>query len=67
MNSPYATELNQLHAELDHLVTVHRTAASLARTLAEHLADEPFRLADRLARLLDGELEPDAVREGNAQ
>lgn len=67
MNSPYADELNRLHAEIDHLTTVHRTAAALARALTEHLADEPFRRAEQLARLLDGELEPDDVHEGSAQ
>ncbi|MEW2300013.1 hypothetical protein AB0958_08530 [Streptomyces sp. NPDC006655] len=59
MSGPYADELNRLHAEIDHLTTVHRTAAGLARALAEHLAGEPFHLADQVARLLDGELEPD--------
>lgn len=66
MSTPYADELNRLHAEIDHLTTVHRTAAGLARTLTEHLAGEPFRVADQLARLLDGELEPVDVREGSA-
>ncbi|MFF3060163.1 hypothetical protein [Streptomyces sp. NPDC057909] len=61
MNSPHTVEVNRLHAELDHLNTVHRTAARLARILTEHLADEPFRLAEQLARLLDGQLEPDEV------
>lgn len=65
MNSPYASELNRLHAELDHLVTVHRSAARMARALTEHLADEPSRLADQLARLLDGALEPDDLTEGS--
>ncbi|MEU3046185.1 hypothetical protein ABZ705_06555 [Streptomyces sp. NPDC006984] len=67
MSGSPADELNRLHAEIDHLTTVHRTAAALARTLTEHLADEPFHLADQLARLLDGNLEPDDVREGTAQ
>ncbi|WP_405999444.1 hypothetical protein [Streptomyces sp. NBC_00829] len=65
MNSSYAAELSRLHAELDHLVTVHRAAARTACTLADHLADEPFRLADQLARLLAGELEPDDLNEGS--
>lgn len=65
MNSSYAAELNRLHAELDHLVTVHQAAARMARTLTEHLAGEPFRLADQLARLLAGELEPDGLIEGS--
>ncbi|WP_406354187.1 hypothetical protein [Streptomyces sp. NBC_00658] len=60
MNSP-SVELNRLHAEMDHLVTVHQAAARLARTLTEHLAGEPRHLADQLARLLDGQLEPDDV------
>ncbi|CAM5466235.1 hypothetical protein [Streptomyces aurantiogriseus] len=64
MSDPYAGELNRLHAEIDHLTTVHRTAAGLARALREHLSDEPFRLADQLARLLAGELEPDDIPEG---
>ncbi|WP_425245425.1 hypothetical protein [Streptomyces sp. NEAU-NA10] len=64
MSGPYAGESNLLHAEIDHLTTVHRTAAGLARVLREHLADEPFRLADQLARLLAGELEPDDIPEG---
>ncbi|MBC9717864.1 hypothetical protein H9Y04_35565 [Streptomyces sp. TRM66268-LWL] len=59
MSSPYAEELNRLHAEIDHLVTVHRAGARLARALTEHLADEPFRLADQLAGLLEGRLEPE--------
>ncbi|MFD3926487.1 hypothetical protein [Streptomyces sp. NPDC058614] len=67
MNSPPVVELNRLHAEMDHLVTVHRAAARLARTLTEHLADEPLRLADQLARLLDGQLEPDDVTREDAQ
>ncbi|WOX11414.1 hypothetical protein [Streptomyces sp. N50] len=67
MNSPSVVELNRLHAEMDHLVTVHRAAARLARTLAEHLADEPLRLADQLVRLLDGQLEPDDVTAEDAQ
>ncbi|WP_236244261.1 hypothetical protein [Streptomyces sp. CC210A] len=67
MSGSPADELNRLHAEIDHLTTVHRTAAALARALTEHLADEPFRLADQLARLLDGDLEPDDVRGGAAQ
>ncbi|GAA2656940.1 hypothetical protein [Streptomyces vastus] len=65
MTAPHTDELNRLHAEIDHLTTVHRTAAGLARALTEHLAGQPFRLADQLARLLEGELEPDHVREGN--
>ncbi|MDX3749575.1 hypothetical protein [Streptomyces sp. AK08-02] len=65
MNGPYTSELNRLHAELDHLVTVHRAAARMARTLTEHLADEPSRLADQLACLLAGELEPDDLTEGS--
>ncbi|MFE7565447.1 hypothetical protein ACFU76_00545 [Streptomyces sp. NPDC057539] len=65
MNSPYAAELNRLHAELDHLVTVHRAAAQIARTLTEHLADGPSRVADQLARLLAGALEPDDLTEGS--
>ncbi|MEU0443574.1 hypothetical protein ABZ202_28235 [Streptomyces sp. NPDC006186] len=64
MSRPHADELNRLHAEIDHLTTVHRTAAGLAHALTEHLADEPFRLADQLARLLDGELEPDDIPVG---
>ncbi|WP_432034650.1 hypothetical protein [Streptomyces antibioticus] len=64
MSGPHPDELNRLHAEIDHLTTVHRTAAGLARALAERLADEPLRLADQLARLLDGELEPDDIPEG---
>ncbi|MFY1677371.1 hypothetical protein [Streptomyces sp. WMMC905] len=64
MSGSPVEELNRLHAEIDHLTTVHRTAAGLARALTEHLADEPFRLADRLARLLEGDLEPDDVHEG---
>ncbi|MDQ8706721.1 hypothetical protein RCO28_30240 [Streptomyces sp. LHD-70] len=67
MNSPYADEINRLHAEIDHLVTVHRAAASLARTLTEHLADEPFRAADQLARLLEGRLEPGALDERSGE
>ncbi|MFE0642114.1 hypothetical protein ACFW2Y_10975 [Streptomyces sp. NPDC058877] len=67
MSSPHVDDPNRLHAEIHHLTTVHRTAAGLARALTEHLADEPFRLADQLARLLDGELEPDDVDEGTAQ
>ncbi|MDH2389355.1 hypothetical protein QCN29_11235 [Streptomyces sp. HNM0663] len=67
MSSSPADELNRLHTEIDHLTTVHRTAAGLARALTEHLANEPFRLADQLARLLDGDLEPDDVTEGTAQ
>ncbi|WP_327375829.1 hypothetical protein OG393_18825 [Streptomyces sp. NBC_01216] len=67
MSGSPTEELNQLHAEIDHLTTVHRTATGLARALTEHLADEPFRLADQLARLLDGDLEPDDVTEGTAQ
>ncbi|MEU5093763.1 hypothetical protein [Streptomyces sp. NPDC020996] len=67
MSGPHADELNRLHAEIDHLTTIHRTAAGLARALTEHLADEPFRLANQLARLLDGELEPDDIPEGNAR
>ncbi|MGN5379059.1 hypothetical protein ACQ4WX_22065 [Streptomyces lasalocidi] len=59
MRSPYVTELNRLHAEIDHLVTVHRLAARLARGLTEHLSDEPFHLADQLAGLLEGRLEPE--------
>ncbi|WP_262508438.1 hypothetical protein [Streptomyces spongiicola] len=66
MNGSLADELNRLHAEIDHLTTVHRTAAGMARALTDHLADEPFRLADQLARLLDGDLEPDDVIEGTA-
>jgi hypothetical protein len=66
MSAPYPVELNRLHAEIDHLTTVHRTAAGLARALAKHLTGEPLRFADRLVRLLDGELEPDDVREGSA-
>ncbi|WP_438491797.1 hypothetical protein [Streptomyces asiaticus] len=66
MSGPHAEQLNRLHAEIDHLTTVHRTAAALARALAEHLTDEPFHLADQLARLLEGELEPDDVRERSA-
>ncbi|MFI1733985.1 hypothetical protein ACH40E_33185 [Streptomyces acidicola] len=65
MSVPYSGELNRLHAEIDHLTTVHRAAAGLARALTEHLADAPFRLADQLARLLEGELEPDNVPEGS--
>lgn len=65
MTAPHTDQLNRLRAEIDHLTTVHRTAAGLAHALTEHLADEPFRLADQLARLLDGELEPDDVHEGN--
>ncbi|MER6010205.1 hypothetical protein [Streptomyces bluensis] len=65
MSVPYSDELNRLHGEIDHLTTVHRTAVSLARALTEYLADEPFRLADQLARLLEGELEPDDVPERN--
>ncbi|MEU8521214.1 hypothetical protein [Streptomyces sp. NPDC048577] len=67
MSDSPADELNRLHAEIDHLTTVHRTAAGLAHALTEHLADEPFRLADQLARLLDGDLEPDDVAEGTTQ
>ncbi|MFI1563897.1 hypothetical protein ACH4ZX_12690 [Streptomyces sp. NPDC020490] len=67
MSTPHPDDLNRLHAEIDHLTTVQRTAAGLARVLTEHLADEPFRLADQLARLLEGELEPDDVREGITQ
>ncbi|WP_435059417.1 hypothetical protein [Streptomyces sp. bgisy060] len=67
MSGSPADELNRLHAEIDHLTTVHRTAAELARALTEHLADEPFRLADQLARLLEGDLEPDDVTEGTAK
>ncbi|WP_149183285.1 hypothetical protein [Streptomyces sp. TRM49041] len=58
-----ASERDQLHAELDQLTGVQRAAAKLARTLTEHLADEPFRLADQLAGLLEGELEPDEIEE----
>ncbi|MGW7542180.1 hypothetical protein ACWGKQ_13805 [Streptomyces sp. NPDC054770] len=61
MSGPYTDELNQLHAEIDHLTTVHRTAAGLARSLAERLVGEPFHLADEVARLLDGALEPDDI------
>ncbi|MDI3417928.1 hypothetical protein [Streptomyces luteolus] len=64
MTCPYAAEANRLHAEIDQLTTVHRTAARLARSLTEHLADEPFRLADQLAGLLEGRLEPEALDEG---
>ncbi|MFI5685836.1 hypothetical protein [Streptomyces sp. NPDC051636] len=67
MSGSYADKLNRLHAEIDHLTTVHRTAAGVARALTEHLADEPFRLADQLVRLLDGELEPDDVHEGSTR
>ena len=67
MSSADADELNRLHAEIDHLTTVHRAAADLARALTEHLADEPFRIADRLTRLLNGELEPDDIPEGSTQ
>jgi hypothetical protein len=65
MSGPHAAELNRLHAEIDHMTTVHRTAARRARALAEHLIGEPLRLADELARLLDGELEPDCLNEGS--
>ncbi|MGW7237008.1 hypothetical protein [Streptomyces sp. NPDC054804] len=64
MSGPYTDELNRLHAELDHLTTVHHTAAGLARALAEHLAGQPLHLANQLARLLEGELEPDDIPEG---
>jgi hypothetical protein len=64
VSGPDADELSRLHAELDHLTTVQRAAAGLARALAEHLVDEPLHLADQLARLLDGELEPDDIPEG---
>ncbi|MER6076963.1 hypothetical protein [Streptomyces sp. NPDC001833] len=64
MSTPCTDELNRLHAEIDHLTTTHHTAAGLARALAEHLSGEPLHLADQLARLLDGELEPDDIPEG---
>ncbi|MEU2540261.1 hypothetical protein [Streptomyces iakyrus] len=67
MSGPHADELNRLHAEIDHLTTVHRTAAGLARALTKYLADEPFRLADQFAGLLAGELEPDDIPEANAR
>lgn len=67
MNGAHTEELNRLHAEIDHLTTVHRTAAGLARALTEHLTGRPFHLADRLARLLDGGLEPDDIPEGSAR
>jgi hypothetical protein len=63
MSSPYAAELNRLHAEIDHLVTVHRLAARLARGLTGDLADEPFHLADQLASLLEGRLEPEDLED----
>ncbi|OIJ87773.1 hypothetical protein BIV25_38105 [Streptomyces sp. MUSC 14] len=59
MRSPYAAELNRLHSEIDHLVTVHRLAARLARGMTERLSDETFHLADQLAGLLEGRLEPE--------
>jgi hypothetical protein len=55
-------DVDELHAELHHLTAVQRTALTLARVLSERLAGEPFRLAEQLVRLLDGELEPDGVR-----
>lgn len=64
MSSPYAAELNRLHAEIDHLVTVHRLAACLARDLTERLTDAPYRLADQLAGLLEGRLEPEDLEDG---
>lgn len=63
MSSPYAAELNRLHAEIDHLVTVHRLAARRARDLTERLTGVPFYLADQLAGLLEGRLEPEDLED----
>ncbi|WP_372407457.1 hypothetical protein [Streptomyces luteireticuli] len=61
-SSPVTQEtVDALHAEIDHLTTVHRAAARLAVEITEHLAGQPFAQALKLVRLLEGALEPDDV------
>lgn len=53
-----AAENARLHAEIHHLVSVHRAAAALATALTDDLSDELFRKAKVLVDLLEGALEP---------